>query len=454
MKSLAASLSLFFCAAAQAATSGQALTPTNVSVLGSETKTFSVRFTDAAGRPAVGETVQFVNDACGWFANNSAVANVRTDANGVASTTFTAYNQGITCWLIAVATPAQVQFNVLTYTKAQVYMTAALDPLKPRPGQPFRITSSVMAGAYKLYDQDMSVRVVPGNASAAISPGSANTGEGGSVVFDVAPDAHVGDYDIEFNWRGFTQRLPMKAPPNPFKDMWWGGLGENGWGVSIVQHGDTLFNVLYAYDTAGKPTWLVMPGGAWNEGRTAFEGALYRPHGAPFSAYDPTKFGPGESVGSAKLSVMDGNNLMLDYTIDGVAGHKRITRQAFAPQDPAALSSDYADMWWGGAGQNGWGIAWLQQYRTLFGVWFTYDATGAPTWFVMPSGAWTDATTYQGRLYRTTGSPWLGVPYDPSLFRTTDAGPFSIRFADDGHATLGYTVDGHAGTLTLSRQPF
>jgi Bacterial Ig-like domain (group 1). len=137
MKSLAAiSLSLLLCATTHAATSGQALTPVNVSVLGNETKTFSVRFTDAAGRPAVGETVQFLNDACGWFANNSAVANVRTDANGIASTPFTAYNQGITCWLIAVATPAQVQFNVLTYTRAQVYMTASLDPLKPRPGSP------------------------------------------------------------------------------------------------------------------------------------------------------------------------------------------------------------------------------------------------------------------------------------------------------------------------------
>ena len=79
MKSLAASLWFFFCAVAHAATSGQALTPVNVSVLGNETKTFSVRFTEAAGRPAVGETVQFVNDACGWFPNNSAVASTRTD---------------------------------------------------------------------------------------------------------------------------------------------------------------------------------------------------------------------------------------------------------------------------------------------------------------------------------------------------------------------------------------
>src|SRR4051794_12091050 len=151
---LAAAFLLLTTGLAHAAASGQAITPLNVSVLGGETKTFSVRFLDAAGHPVVGETVQFLNDACGWFPNSSAVASTRTDANGVASTTFTAYNQGITCWLLASAAPARVQFNVLTYTQAQVYMTASLNPLQPRPGQPYEVTASVMAGLYKLYDQD------------------------------------------------------------------------------------------------------------------------------------------------------------------------------------------------------------------------------------------------------------------------------------------------------------
>jgi hypothetical protein len=146
--------------------------------------------------------------------------------------------------------------------------------------------------------------------------------------------------------------------------------------------------------------------------------------------------------------------MTLDYTIDGVSGRKHITRQLFAPQDPTPLAGDYADMWWGGSSQNGWGIAWLQQYRTLFGVWFTYDANGAPTWFVMPSGVWSDASTYEGRLYRTTGSPLLGAAYDPSAFRSSDAGPFRLRFTADGRAALDVTLDGHSSSLALSRQPF
>jgi hypothetical protein len=435
-----------------AAASAQALTPIDVSVLGNESKVFAVRFLDAAGRPAAGENVQFVNDACGTFPGGSAVANVRSDADGVASTTFTAYNQGITCWLIASA-GAQVRFDVLTFTRAQVYFAATLDPLKPRPGQAFTVTAMPMAGLYHLYDQDVTARVVEGTASATLAAGSGNTADSGAVAFHVTPDARVGDYEIELDWRGRTQRLAMKAPGEPWQDMWWAGPAQNGWGVSVVQHRDVLFSVVYAYDAAGKPTWYVMPGGAWNAAHTAFGGALYRPHGTPFSSYDASKLDVGAPIGNATITMVDGGTLTLDYRIDGVAGRKTLARQLFGPQDPAALAEDFGDMWWGGAGQNGWGIALLQQYRTLFGVWFTYDAQGAPTWFVMPTGSWTDATTYQGRLFRTTGSAWLGTPYDARAFHASDVGPVRIRFAN-GAATLDYSIDGQAGTLSLSHQPF
>src|SRR5512140_418558 len=232
---------LFAAPLANAAASAQALTSLHASVLGNETKTFSVRFLDAAGQASANESVQFANDACGWFPNGSSVASVRTDANGVASIPFTAFNQGITCWLIASA-GAQVRFDVLTYTMAQVYLAASTSPLQPRPGQTFTVTASVNAGLYRLYDQELSASVVPGTASATISPGNGNTGDAGSVAFQVTPDDRVGDYDIAFTWRGKTQSLPVRAPSEPWKDMWWAGSGENGWGVSVIQHRDVLFS--------------------------------------------------------------------------------------------------------------------------------------------------------------------------------------------------------------------
>ncbi|HSN20605.1 MAG TPA: hypothetical protein VLS49_08005, partial [Usitatibacter sp.] len=160
----------------------------------------------------------------------------------------------------------------------------------------------------------------------------------------------------------------------------------------------------------------------------------------------------GSSVGQAALDFTDPANVALSYTIGGVSGRKVIAREPFGPVD-LSVGIEVGDMWWGGVSQNGWGIAVLQQYRTLFAVWFTYDADGAPVWYVMPSGRWSDAQTWEGRIYRTTGSPWLGRPYDPSLFRTTDVGSFRLRFSGDT-GTFDYSIDGRTGSVPIERQPF
>jgi len=211
--------------------------------------------------------------------------------------------------------------------------------------------------------------------------------------------------------------------------------------------------VIYAYDDAGRPTWWVMPGGTWNAARTAFTGPLYAPRGTPFHAYDASRFTVGSPVGSATLTFTGGASATLEYSIGGTAGRKVLTRQMFGPADVTAPVG-VGDMWWGGAAQNGWGIAVLQQFRTLFSVWFTYDAAGAPTWYVMPQGSWMDASTYDGRIYRAEGSPWLGRVYDPSRFRTVDVGSFRFRLTGDSTATFHYSIEGRSGMLELTRQPF
>jgi hypothetical protein len=261
-----------------------------------------------------------------------------------------------------------------------------------------------------------------------------------------------GDYEIEVGFKGLARRFQVRAPEAPLQDMWWAGLGENGWGMSVVQHGDRLFTAIYVYDAAGAPTWFVMPGGTWNEARTAFSGLLYSPRGTPYASYDASRLQVGAPRGSARLAFESADSALLAYEIDGVAGTKRISRQPFGLPGGAAPQA-VGDMWWGGAAQNGWGIALLQQHRMLFGVWFTYDANGAPTWFVMPSGFWKDAATWEGRLYRTTGSPWLGAAYDPSKLAAFDVGTFSVRFEGDA-AAFTYTIDGKVGTMALMRQAF
>ena len=439
-------------AAAHAATSAQMLTPLYTSVLGNEQRVYSVRFFNALNQPAVGETVRFSNDVCGTFQNGGYFVDVVTDTTGVASATFTAFNQGIGCWINASA-GVSVRFNVFTFSPGQAYIEGATTPEEVRPGQPFTLTAGAYQGAYPIYEADVSARVIAGTIDATITPSGGNMGQSSrGIDFEVTPEDQVGGFDVEVSWRSLKKRFSFPAPPSPMQDMWWAGSVENGWGMSVVQHRDVLFSVIYAYDAAGKPTWYVMPAGTVSS-PGVFGGPLYLPTGTPYSAYDASKLVVNAPVGFATLTFTTASKGVLEYTINGVTGRKTISRQPFGPVESGAPLKGLGDMWWGGLSQNGWGIAVLQQYKSLFGVWFTYDAAGAPTWFVMPAGRWATLDSYEGRLYRTTGSAWLGANYDATKLKSVDVGSFRFRFSGDT-ATFDYTIDGVPGTMPLVRQGF
>lgn len=274
--------------------------------------------------------------------------------------------------------------------------------------------------------------------------------ENGKLVFTIV-DGGLGDDDLVANG-SIVDLGGMAVAGGMSQDLWWSGPQENGWGMSIIQHRDTLFANMFVYDAQGRPVWYVMPSGTWNAARTAFTGAVYLPHGAPFYAYNAAQHGVGPPVGTITITFSDPNTAVLDYTIGGTTGRKNIMRILFGPADNAA-KEPLADLWWGGASQNGWGIAMLQQYSTLFSLWFTYDSAGAATWYVMPGGEWITTNNYRGKIYRAVGPPWLGVPYDVSRHQTIEVGNFNLRFTGDT-ATFEYSVDGRTGTLPLSRVPF
>jgi hypothetical protein len=156
-------------------------------------------------------------------------------------------------------------------------------------------------------------------------------------------------------------------------------------------------------------------------------------------------------VGTATITFADANFATMQYIIDGGVGTKLIERQRFGTGVGGAGA--HGDMWWGGIAQNGWGIAVLEQSPKIFPIWYTYDASGNPRWFVMPVGEWTSSSVYEGRIYRTTGSPWVGRDYDRTQLRAFDAGSFALRF-DGDTARFDYSIDGVGGSIPLQRQPF
>jgi lysyl endopeptidase len=240
--------------------------------------------------------------------------------------------------------------------------------------------------------------------------------------------------------------------PANYTDLWWAGSVENGWGMSITQHGNTQFNALYIYDNAGQPYWVVMPGGTWNANFTTYSGAVYVPSGSPYYAYDVNQFRANAPVGSVAINFTSSGTAVMSYTINGVSGAKSIARQPFGRPEAGGLV--VGDLWWGGQTfENGWGVNLAQQNSTLFGVWYTYDANGRPTWFVMPGGNWS-GNVYSGALYRTTSSAWLGTPYNSAQLQVFQVGALTFNFANTNSGTMTYTVNGFTQSKPVARQPF
>jgi hypothetical protein len=115
--------------------------------------------------------------------------------------------------------------------------------------------------------------------------------------------------------------------------------------------------------------------------------------------------------------------------------------------------ASYGDLWWGGEAQNGWGVAINQQYRTLFAVWYTYDANGKRVWYSMSEGTWTSPTTYAGPLFVSSG-PAANGPFDPNQVTRTQVGSGTLQFSDANDGIWSYTVNGISGSEPITRQPY
>jgi hypothetical protein len=257
------------------------------------------------------------------------------------------------------------------------------------------------------------------------------------------------------NFAGVSASI-TQGPLN-YSDLWWGGTAENGWGMTVQQHGNIQFNIFFVYDGTGKPIWYAMPGGSWNSNFTVFSGGLARPTSAPLNAYDKTTFNPGTQIGTMAVTYTSANTATLNYTINGVSGTKQIQRQLFGPSD-STPGLQVGDMWWGGDAQNGWGVSITQQFRTLFAAWYTYDPSGNVTWYTLPGGTWT-GNSYSGTLATATGSPWLGTVYNPAQFSPAAMGTVTFNFTNANNAVMSYTFTagpyaGTSQTKTLVRQPY
>ena len=119
-------------------------------------------------------------------------------------------------------------------------------------------------------------------------------------------------------------------------------------------------------------------------------------------------------------------------------------------------SGDFTDLWFNPS-ESGWGLNVVQHAsRNIFAVWFTFGPDGKPTWYTILGGTWTSPTTCTaGTLYATTGAAGERRPRSrASSVTVRKAGSATLAFTDDNHGTLAYSVNGVAGSKSISRQPY
>ena len=252
--------------------------------------------------------------------------------------------------------------------------------------------------------------------------------------------------------RGMFKAEITGAGADNYRGAWWAGAAENGWGLAFTQHGNTLVAGWYYYAANGQPTWTIMTGCAWNATYTSCTGALYNSTGAWLGNYNPSQFAQNP-VGSMTLSFRNASNGVMQYTVNGVSGTKTISKLNFA-SGVAPSAIDYSDVWWGGANQNGWGVALVQQQGVLAGSWYTYDSQGQAVWYLISAGSWTNANTYSAPLTRATGSQLIGATYNAAAFTPVTAGNVTLVFTDANNAQMTYSVDGVSQTKSISRLQF
>jgi hypothetical protein len=236
-----------------------------------------------------------------------------------------------------------------------------------------------------------------------------------------------------------------------YQDIWW-TPGENGHGTAIIQHGPRLFAACYHYDAGGQPRWVVLPGGTWNAGQTEFTGSLFQPTGSLFSRYDESRYAITGPAGSATLRFTASDAASISYTVGSSTGTKPLTRFSFGTTGTSPMA--VGDLWWGGTGNNGWGISISQQAGALFLAWYTYDAAGQTQWFVAPAGRWLGEREWMADVFRATGAPVLGVNYDPARASASKVGTLTLTFDDQNRASMDFDVAGERGKFRMTRLAF
>jgi hypothetical protein len=116
--------------------------------------------------------------------------------------------------------------------------------------------------------------------------------------------------------------------------------------------------------------------------------------------------------------------------------------------------TDYSGLWYN-ALESGWGLSIHQGAdHQVFAVLYVYRGDSQPEWYSIQDGRWTDATTWRGTLYRSSGPGFLGS-FNPNMVTLFKRGVAQFEFKQvpgtEGTARLTYFMDDMAFIKSIQR---
>lgn len=167
-------------------------------------------------------------------------------------------------------------------------------------------------------------------------------------------------------------------------------------------------------------------------------------------------------LGQATFDVYLGRFPAGTYTVDAKeqveSGGPPATVQFTVPPPPPTGSYpgtrphvEPTGLWWNSA-EPGWGVSVVEGATgDIFATWFTYDASGQPTWYSLQPGRWTSQDQYEGPIYRTSG-PFFRDPYNSRPVTVTQVGTGTLTFSNWNTGFLNVVIDGQRTTRNIQRQ--
>jgi hypothetical protein len=117
-------------------------------------------------------------------------------------------------------------------------------------------------------------------------------------------------------------------------DLWF-PASEGGWGLNLIEQGDTAFATLFVYDAQNRPHWYsashLAAGTAG--GRPSWSGTLEESTGPYFGAtFDPAQVAR-RAVGTMAFTLQENGDGSLGYSVNGITVTKTLNRFAFRKND-------------------------------------------------------------------------------------------------------------------------